>query len=277
MRRIIITSLTLIAAALLVVPASALAQTRSAPAPQITRVQPMRVAVGGTLTISGRNFKAQRRKNTVIFRSSTGRTAFAKPVRASKRKLVVRVPVAVARLLKVANSSQRPTRLQLRVLAGKFSKFTPRRLSPVVTGVGDGPGGPGGGGGSAAVCNDDADHDNDLLGNSLELAIGTDPCLADTDADQMSDGWEYYSAKDLNIKAAPYPGERPYPNGLDPSDGGSAGVEVQRDRLRRRRPHHARGVPRLALHRQLVRRGQGRRHATWSHHSATATARSTAA
>ena len=149
MRRIIITSLTLIAAALLVVPASALAQTRSgAPAPQITRVQPMRVAVGGTLTISGRNFKAQRRKNTVIFRSSTGRTAFAKPVRASKRKLVVRVPVAVARLLKVANSSQRPTRLQLRVLAGKFSKFTPRRLSPVVTGVGDGPGGPGGGGGT---------------------------------------------------------------------------------------------------------------------------------
>ena len=59
MRRIIITSLTLIAAALLVVPASAVAQTRSrTPAPQITRVQPMRVAVGGTLTISGRHFKA---------------------------------------------------------------------------------------------------------------------------------------------------------------------------------------------------------------------------
>ena len=225
MRRIIITSLTLIAAALLVVPASALAQTRSkAPAPTITRVQPMRVAVGGTLTISGRNFKAQRRKNTVIFRASTGRTAFAKPVRATKRKLVVRVPAAVARLLRVANNAQRPTRLQLRVLAGKFSKFTPRRLSPVVTGVGDGPGGPGGGGPNAAVCNDDADHDNDLLANSLEVAIGTDPCLADTDSDQMSDGWEYYAAKDLNIKAAPYPGERPYPNALDPSVGGSAGA-----------------------------------------------------
>ena len=141
MRRIIITSLTLIAAALLVVPATAGAQKRSkTPAPQITRVQPMRVAVGGTLTISGRNFKAQRRKNTVIFRSGNGRTAFAKPSRASKRKLVVRVPAAVSRLLRVANSSQRPTRLQLRVLAGKFSKFTPRRLSPVVTGVGDGAG-----------------------------------------------------------------------------------------------------------------------------------------
>ena len=98
MRRIIITSLTLIAAALLVVPATAGAQKRSkAPSPHITRVQPMRVAVGGTLTISGRNFKAQRGKNTLIFRSSNGRTAFAKPARASKTKLVVRVPAAVAR------------------------------------------------------------------------------------------------------------------------------------------------------------------------------------
>ena len=226
MRRITITFLTLIAAALLVVPATAVAQKRSkAPAPQITRVQPMRVAVGGTLTISGRNFKAQRGKNTVIFRSNNGRTAFAKPRRASKRKLVVRVPAAVARLLRVANSSQRPTRLQLRVLAGKFSKFTPKRLSPVVTGVGDGSGGPGGPGGTPAVCNNDSDHDNDLLPNSVELTIaGTDPCLADTDNDQMSDGWEYYAAKDLNIKAVPYPDKRPFPNALDPSDGGGAGA-----------------------------------------------------
>jgi hypothetical protein len=225
MRRIIITSLTLIAAALLVVPATAGAQKRSkAPSPQITRVQPMRVAVGGTLTISGRNFKAQRGKNTLIFRSSNGRTAFAKPARASRSKLVVRVPAAVARLLKVANSSQKPTRLQLRVLAGKFSKFTPRRLSPVVTGVGDGSGGGDGPGGTPTVCNNGSDHDNDLLSNSLELSIGTDPCLADTDSDQMTDGWEYYSAKDLNIKAVPYPGKRPFPNALDPTDGGRAGA-----------------------------------------------------
>ena len=142
MRRIIITSLTLIAAALLVVPVSSGAQTRGQAAatkvPKITRVQPMRVAVGGTLTISGSNFKSQRGKNTVIFRASNGRTAFAKPVRATTRKLVVRVPSSVSRLLRVAASAQQPTRLRLRVLAGKFSKFTPRRLSPVVTGVGDG-------------------------------------------------------------------------------------------------------------------------------------------
>jgi hypothetical protein len=96
-----------------------------------------------------------------------------------------------------------------------------------VTGVGDGDGGPGGGGpgdgGGTVVCNNTADHDGDLLPNTLELAIRTDPCLEDTDKDQMSDGWEYWSAKDLNVKAVPYPGERPFPNALDPSDGSSTG------------------------------------------------------
>jgi hypothetical protein len=227
MRRIVTTCLTLVAAALLMLPAAATAAPKKkAPAPEITRVQPMRISVGGTLTITGRRFKSARTKNTVIFRAGDGRTAFVKPLRATSRRLVLRVPASVARLLKVSNSRQQPTRLKLRVLAGTFSKFTPKRLSPVVTGAGsgDGPGGGGGGGGGVVVCDNDSDHDNDLLANSLELSIGTDPCLADTDNDQMTDGWEYWSARDLNIKAVPYPGNRPFPNALDPNDGGPAGA-----------------------------------------------------
>ena len=50
-----------------------------------------------------------------------------------------------------------------------------------MTGVGDGDGG---GGGATGACDNGSDHDDDLLSNSLELAIGTDPCLADTDNDQ---------------------------------------------------------------------------------------------
>ncbi len=122
------------------------------------------------------------------------------------------------------NSSQRPTRLKLRVLAGKFSKFTSRRLSPVVVGAERRRRHGGGGGGGRrrhGRAPDDSDHDNDLLSNSLEKSLGTDPCLADTDNDSMIDGWEYYAAKDLNIKAVPYPGKRPFPNALDPSDGKS--------------------------------------------------------
>ena len=223
MRRVLTICLFALAAVLVAAPAALAA---SGPAPTITRVQPMRVSVGNLLTITGTNFKAQRTRNTVIFRGPTGRTAFAKPRRSTRRKLVVRVPAAVARLLRLSGSRQRPTRLKLRVLSGQFSKFTTRRLSPVVTGVGDGDGGPGGGGGGGGggtvVCDDSADHDGDLLPNTLELAIGTDPCLADTDNDQMSDGWEYWSSKDMNVKAVPYPGERPFPNALDPSDGAAA-------------------------------------------------------
>ena len=84
----------------------------------------MRISVGGTLTITGKRFKSKRSANTVIFRAANGRSAFAKPRRASTTKLVVVVPAAVARLLTVESGNQRPTRLKLRVLAGKFSKFT---------------------------------------------------------------------------------------------------------------------------------------------------------
>ena len=215
MRRLISISLLLLSAVALLVasPAAFAAKKKSqANLPEITRVQPMRISVGGTLTITGKRFKSKRSANTVIFRAGNGRSAFAKPRRASTTKLVVVVPAAVARLLTVKNSNQRPTRLKLRVLAGKFSKFTTRRLSPVVTGAGDGDGP-----GSEKVCQDDADHDNDLLSNARELQIGTDPCLDDTDADKMSDGWEYCSAKDLNANAVPYPGERPFTNALDPA------------------------------------------------------------
>src|ERR671929_95039 len=135
MRRLLTICLLALAAALVAAPATLAA---SGPAPTIKRVQPMRVSVGNLLTITGKNFKAKRLKNTVIFRGPDGRTAFAKPRRATSRKLVVRVPAAVARLLRVANSKQRPTRMKLRVLSGQFSKFTSRRLSPVITGIGDG-------------------------------------------------------------------------------------------------------------------------------------------
>jgi hypothetical protein len=220
MRRLTTICLLALSAVALLVAAPVASAAKKGPKPQITRVTPMRISVGNLLTIRGRHFKAKAKANTIIFRSNNGRTAFAKPRRASSTKLVVRVPAAVARLLSIKNSQQRPTRLKLRVLAGKFSNYTSRRLSPVVTGGGDGDGG--NDGKPPKVCKDDSDHDNDLLSNDLELQIGTDPCLEDTDGDHMTDGWEYYSAKDLNIKAVPYPGKRPFPNALDPSDG-SAG------------------------------------------------------
>jgi hypothetical protein len=227
MRRLFtICLLALSAMALLVSAPAASAAKKSATEPSITRVTPMRISVGARLTIIGKNFKAKRKANTVIFRAPDGRSAFAKPRRASRRKLVVVVPGAVSRLLGGDLSDPKPTRLKLRVLAGKFSAYTKRRLSPVVTafGSGDGPGG-GKGSGAKPSCSSSADHDGDMLPNTLETQLKTDPCLMDTDGDGVKDGYEYKSAVDLNNddyqepnQSLPYPGKRPYPNPLDPSD-----------------------------------------------------------
>jgi hypothetical protein len=236
-RRTIATTLALTALVPLAGTAEAAPSAKSAAAksaPAITLVSPMRVRVGSLITIRGRNFSRNRRRNTVVFASPSGRAAFAKPVRAGRRKLVVRVPGTVERLLNVRDNSRVPTRMRLRVLAGRFSRFTPRRLSPVIVsrfgstilGGGGGGGAPGGGGGNAAGCGNGADPDNDLLLTSTESQIKTDPCNIDTDGDGIEDGFEFQSAIDLNDdeyeepnESKPYPGKRPYPNPLDPSDG----------------------------------------------------------
>jgi IPT/TIG domain len=218
MRRLIIICLLALSAVALPVSSASAAK---GPKPVITKVSPMRVSVGKLLTIYGRNFKPGVNRNTVIFRASNGRTVFGKPVRASRTKLVVRVPTGASRLLSLENSQQQPTRLKLRALAGKFSAFTVRRLSPVVVPNATGEG-----------CERRTDFDSDLLTNQEELdTTKTDPCNPDTDADGIIDGWEFWSAKDLNIKAVPYPGRRPFPNPLDPSDGLSSIVDFDGDGL----------------------------------------------
>lgn len=68
----------------------------------------------------------------------------------------------------------------------------------------------------------DPDADGDGLSNDVEnTTTHTDPLLWDTDGDNVSDSFEYWSAKDLNSGAGdlPYPYKRPYPNPLDGTDG----------------------------------------------------------
>ena len=88
MRRTVLICLALVSAAAVLPPAGAGASparsSAKASTPKITRVTPMRVRVGALLTIRGRNFRAARSKNTVIFRGPDGRSAFAKPRRASR-------------------------------------------------------------------------------------------------------------------------------------------------------------------------------------------------
>ena len=207
-----------LAVAAMPAPAGA-AKKAKAKVPTIKKVSPMRVAVGRTITIRGKNFSPSRRKNTVVFRSPGKRTAFAKPRRASRTKLVVRVPGSVERLLKKSGTRRVPTRFTLRVVTKRYGKRTPRRLSPMIVSATET---------GNLDCGKGTDFDGDLLSNSREKTLKTDPCLADTDTDGVEDYFEVESALDLNQRAVSVPRQAPLPERARP--------ERRRPRLRRRRP-----------------------------------------
>jgi Ni/Co efflux regulator RcnB len=216
--------------------------------PYITKVRPMHASIGDTLTIRGHNFRRGVNKNTVIFMRKGGRPVFVKAAKSTTKMLRVTLPAALTDVLKTKSGVPVATRFKLRILAKRFGKsFTSKKHSPVIrpARASDSPSTPGKPGtvpapspaapqadcdGDGTANANDADDDNDLLPDTLEASLKTDGCKADTDGDGVSDGYEYQSAVDLNddeyqnnslgvVNAVlPYPGKRPYPNPLDPSD-----------------------------------------------------------
>jgi hypothetical protein len=120
---------------------------------------------------------------------------------------------------------EQPTRFRLRIVSRgsrRSGRPTPVRISPLIGPATSGlpPAEAGGDCDRDEISNAaESDDDNDLMSDALELDLGLDSCSPDTDGDQMQDAFEYWSAKDLNHKAVPYPGKKPYPNPLDASDG----------------------------------------------------------
>jgi hypothetical protein len=226
------------ALAALLVPAAAgtaAAKTKTRPAPVITSISPRTLAIGDTLTIHGRHFLRGRNTNTVAFKRSGSAAVFVKAAKGTTRMLSVTLPPRLQGALVSRNGVPVPTKLRLRVLASRFGKsFSVGKLVPLVSPtrppgtvnqpVASRPDGDCDGDGVLNAV--DADDDNDLLPDTTEAKYGLDPCKADTDGDGVSDGYEFRSAQDLNdddYQAAvntyvPYPGKRPYPNPLDPSD-----------------------------------------------------------
>lgn len=204
------------AAALAPAPAAA-----RAPAPVVTKVSPRSVAIGRTLYIRGRNFVPRRTR--VAFQRPDGRTVFERAHRSTRTKLAVRVPTRLEGLLQRADDgSPQPTVFRLRVVTRRAGRPTPARMSPTIArGSGNGPQS------DTADCDrdgivdsQDPDDDNDLLSDGTESALRMGVCNVDSDGDGMQDGWEYWSARDLNDRAVPHPSKRPYPNPLDPGDRG---------------------------------------------------------
>lgn len=210
-------------------PAAIARRLASIPLPSIKRVTPLRVTIGRTLTIYGRNFVPGRGRDTVVFFRSGAPVIFLRASSATSTRIHVKLTSKLAQYLLVRNDgTKEPTRFHLRVLTRRFgASFTPTRLSPIVWPASNpssgsrtpaGPSAPTTCTLATARAAPNADADGDGLSNALELSIGTDPCNRDTDGDGISDGYEYEAALDYNSRALPYPGKRPYPNPLDPTD-----------------------------------------------------------
>ena len=230
-------TLTLVAAGVLA--PAAIADAKTSVYPTISKIEPMRVSIGETMTITGKSFLKGKGKNTVVFRRAGRPNIFVKADGLTTKRLTVKVPAKLASSLGKKSGKVVATRFQIRVMARRLSKtYTKLSKSPTVlpasqsavtplTKAAD-PGTTGGGPAPLtpaalapatpvapsvdppADCDadgtpdaTDADDDNDLLPDEREAQIGTNRCDADTDGDGMEDGWEYQSAVDLNQNACP--------------------------------------------------------------------------
>ena len=198
-------------------------------APVITSVSPKNTSIGEKLTIRGRNFVSGRYKNTVVFKRDNAKAVFVKAEVGTKKMIRVTISDSLAGQLLVMDGTPIATPFRLRVLAKKLSKKFTRgalvpRIGPEKPPVKETPseGQPDGDCDLDKVKNkDDLDDDNDLLPDATEAAIKTDPCVADSDSDGVSDGYEFQSSIDLNDdeyqepqSILPAPVKKPYPNAL---------------------------------------------------------------
>jgi hypothetical protein len=225
-----ISSLALAATAVLALPAGTAVAKKSTKAPTfpvVKKVTPKQVGVGDLLTIKGTGFRSGKNKNTVVFKRFGQRAIFVKAETATKTAITLHVPLKLQAYMKVVNNQPVPSSFAIRIIARRFGrKFTKSSISPMIGPAGSGITAPGVTPPSAyeqclshAQATPAGDEDKDSLTNDLEKRVGTDPCRADTDTDGLADGWEYQSALDLNSRALPYPGKKPWPNPLDPEDG----------------------------------------------------------
>jgi hypothetical protein len=227
-----------LAVASLLAPAVANAASKKKPVyPTISSISPRKLMVGEKLTIKGTHLSAGRVKSSVAFYRAGKPVVFVKADSATSTKVIVTVSTKVGGLLAQRDGLGVPTQLRLRVVATKMSKsWTKNSRSPVVVPIPGAVTAPPGSEAAAqqaaalayktcqeqAVAAPAADADSDGLANGAELMNRLDPCTADTDGDSLIDGYEFWSAVDLNATARPsvpdYPYKRPWPNPLDPTD-----------------------------------------------------------
>jgi hypothetical protein len=195
-------------------------------APVITKVSPMSVGVGQTLTIRGKHFARGRKKTTVVFKRDGARAVFVKADLSTVKLLKLTVPASLQKYFRTSNGQAVPTRFRLRVLTARLGKkFTAVNRSPFIGPAPQPAAADADCDGDKVKNGVDTDDDNDLLPDKLEADLHTDPCKVDTDGDGVEDGYEYESALNLNDDEFQepntdlfYPAKLPYPNPLYAGD-----------------------------------------------------------
>jgi hypothetical protein len=113
--------------------------------PTIRSVTPMTANVGDRLTIRGHNLATSRKRATVTFKVGA-RTVAVKVKRATRTKLTLFIPAALAKYMTVKDGVVQPTRVRLRVRAARTAKrYTALARSPRIGLPGSLPGGAPGG------------------------------------------------------------------------------------------------------------------------------------
>ena len=182
--------------------------------PTVTLVSPMRLSVGDTITIRGRNFNKVARPQhcATLPRAERALRARQADPRHHQAKLVLKMPASLAKLFATRSGDAVSTRFTLQVLlqqpAQRYAHGT--HLPVIVPATAARPAGAGaeetgrpGGGGAVTPrprgfrCGTGSDWDGDLLPNTLRGHARTDPCNKETDGDGVRPmGSE--SAVDLN-------------------------------------------------------------------------------
>ena len=98
-----------VAAALGALFVPAVADAKKAKAPVITKVTPKTADVGTKLTITGKNFRRGKAKNSVLFRRDKGKALFVKADVSTTKKLTVVVPKTLEKymIVKGGNADRR--------------------------------------------------------------------------------------------------------------------------------------------------------------------------
>jgi hypothetical protein len=195
--------------------------------PTVKKVTPLKAGIGDKLSLTGTSFRTGTGKNYVVFKRDGGRALFVKAGKATSKSVQVTIPAKLLNMFLQKSGVPQPTKFRLRIMATRLAKsYTKVSMSPTISPIASAQGTSDDCDGDGVPNAKDNDDDNDLLSDSTEAQIGTDPCKRDSDGDGMSDGWEWQSAKDRN--GGTYPKTKPSPN---PNDASDAAVDSDGDGL----------------------------------------------